>query len=745
MRNVVHVETINNSRRFIFYCQSPQPTTLLMLIIQTSIRTLSIYLMVLLLAACSGSNDSSPTSTILGNATKGVIDQGIINAYELRDGEAFFVEATRTNKDGNFSLSINASHNKLLLLELTADANTKMKCDLPEGCTLPVSGDHTEFGQWLSLPASFNLLGVMLPGQASRINISPLSHLIVTTAAELENGLTTANLETANAWLQADLHLNHDPLTTYTADLTSLSVGVDQYELEQGALSASFFSLALTTQWQSKLFNLDDLDLHEFFSRTADVAQNLALLYAQSEPQLDAQLSSIASSAADIADSIDNDVPVISVQPQSSSVMVGEPITLRVAATGLTQESVQWYKDNNALFGENSDTLSISSAQTSDQGLYHAVVSDASHTLRSLSALITVHEQQLPLTVAQQPSSYSLAPGQNAILTVIVSGGTGSYTYVWQKGGSIIPGASSNQLELLNVTENDAGSYRVTISDSTSSVTSNFASISVTSSVLPVTIHQHPESVTSIEGAELRLSVNASGGGFLTYQWRKDGSNLANQNTNTLTINPSQVSDSGIYDVRVSNSQGTVISNSSLVTILSTVVPLSITQQPQSISLSEGGSGSFSVEAEAGSPLTYQWHLNGIPVNGATNSRYDITNADLQDAGAYHVEIQSSTETASSLTALLTVNLAADLNLSWDIPTQRENGDTLSLIEISGYIVQYGTEYGNYTSTVEVHGGSTTALLVEGLLPETYYFRIATIDSDGLTGAFSDPITIVIP
>ena len=716
-----------------------------MLIIQTSIRTLSVYLLFLLLAACGDSNDSNPTSTISGNATKGTIDQGIINAYELRDGEAFFVGASRTNKIGNFSLSIDASSNKLLLLELTADANTKMKCDLPDGCTLPVSGNHTEFGQWLPLPENFNLLGVMLPGQESGINISPLSHLIVATAAKLENGLTTTNLKTANAWLQADLHLNHDPLTTFTADLTSLSLGVDQYELEQGTLSASFFSLVLSTQWQSNLFDLNDLDLHAFFSGAADLAQNLALHYAQSEPQLDGQLSSIASSASDIADSIENSGPAISAQPQSSSVMAGEPITLRVAATGLTQESVQWYKDNNAISGENGDILTIASAQTSDQGLYHAVVSDASNALRTLSALITVHEQQLPLSVAQQPNSYSLAPGQNAILAVVVSGGTGDYSYVWQKGGSIIPGASSSQLELINVTENDAGSYRVTISDSTSSVTSNFASISVTNSVLPVTIHQHPESLTSIEGAELRLSVNASGGGFLTYQWRKDGSNLANQNANTLTINPSQVSDSGIYDVRVSNSQGAVISNSSLVTILSTVVPLSITQQPQSISLSEGGSGSFSVEAEAGSPLAYQWHLNGIPINGATNSRYEITNADVQDAGVYHVDIQSSTETASSLTALLTVNLAADLNLSWDIPTQRENGDPLPLIEISGYIIQYGTEPGNYTSTIEVFGGSTTERLIQGLIPETYYFRIATIDSDGVTGAFSAPITVVIP
>lgn len=712
-------------------------------------RTLSIFSLALILSACGGGGSTSSQAgnnkSISGSAIKGVIDQGIVNAYELRNGEAFFLLSSRTNNRGDFSLSTTTPSDTPLILELRTDAHTRMKCDLPAGCTTPSSGDHVDFGQWLSLPEDFSLLGVMLPGQANQINISPLSHLIVATAASLEEGLTAHNLKTANAWLQADLRLDFDPLATRTADITALSNGVNQNELEQGIISASFFSMTLSQQWKLNLVDLNDLDLQETFSNMASLAQSLAALHTENAPQLDAQLSSLAASASDIADSIDNETASISAQPQSTTVLEGEPIILRVEATGLTEENIQWFKDNQALPGENLNTLTIASPEVSDQGLYHATVSDTSNTLRSLSALVTVNEQQLPLSVSQHPSSYSLSPGQSATLTVIPAGGIGNYNYVWQKGGSVIPGANTNQLRLTNVSESDAASYRVTISDDATSISSNYATISVSNSIEPVTIHQHPESVTSLEGSELSLSVSASGGGFVSYQWRKNGDNLSNQNSMRLTINPSQVADSGVYDVQVSNSQGSVISNSSMVTILSSSLPLSITQQPQSISLAEGESGSFSVEGEAGTPLSYQWYYNGTTISGATAKRYDITNAYAQDAGTYYVEVRSSTETIRSLTALLTLVTPVNLDLSWEIPTQRENGDALPLAEIRGYVIQYGSAEGSYTNSAQVLGATTTSHVIERLSSGTYYLRIATTDSDGITGAYSDPITVNIP
>jgi Matrixin/Immunoglobulin domain/NHL repeat len=85
-----------------------------------------------------------------------------------------------------------------------------------------------------------------------------------------------------------------------------------------------------------------------------------------------------------------------------------------------------------------------------------------------------------------------------------------------------------------------------------------------------------------------------------------------------------------------------------------TVTAPTITSQPASVSVTPGGSATFSVIA-TGTPLNYQWTLNGGAISGATNSSLTISNTQATDAGSYAVTVSNSAGSVTSNTATLTL------------------------------------------------------------------------------------------
>ena len=89
--------------------------------------------------------------------------------------------------------------------------------------------------------------------------------------------------------------------------------------------------------------------------------------------------------------------------------------------------------------------------------------------------------------------------------------------------------------------------------------------------------------------------------------------------------------------------------------------------------------------------------------------------------------------------------LAYDVGLSWDIPTEREDGTALPLSEIKEYNLYFGSNPQNLTTKTPV-GNTVKAFIVKNIPFGTqYYFRISTTDSDGVEGRKSDAVTIEKP
>jgi len=87
--------------------------------------------------------------------------------------------------------------------------------------------------------------------------------------------------------------------------------------------------------------------------------------------------------------------------------------------------------------------------------------------------------------------------------------------------------------------------------------------------VAPAIVTQ-PTGGTAVVGSSGSFGVVATGSPAPTYQWRKDGADIAGATSDTYTITKVAMSDAGTYTVVVTNSAGSVTSNGAILTVIST-------------------------------------------------------------------------------------------------------------------------------------------------------------------------------
>ena len=80
-----------------------------------------------------------------------------------------------------------------------------------------------------------------------------------------------------------------------------------------------------------------------------------------------------------------------------------------------------------------------------------------------------------------------------------------------------------------------------------------------------------------------------------------------------------------------------------------------------------------------------------------------------------------------------------EVNVSWDIPTERENGTPLDVSEIKSYLITFKKE-GEPFSVVNVLGGATTSYTVKGLTAGNWMFQLTTFTFDGANSKPTEPV-----
>ena len=102
------------------------------------------------------------------------------------------------------------------------------------------------------------------------------------------------------------------------------------------------------------------------------------------------------------------------------------------------------------------------------------VVANASGSVTSAAATLVVIP---PPSITTQPVNSTVAVGRTATFTVAATGS--GLTYQWSKGGIAISGATSAMLSIANCKTANAGSYTVIVRNTSGSVTSAAAVLTV--------------------------------------------------------------------------------------------------------------------------------------------------------------------------------------------------------------------------------------------------------------------------
>lgn len=190
----------------------------------------------------------------------------------------------------------------------------------------------------------------------------------------------------------------------------------------------------------------------------------------------------------------------------------------------------------------------------------------------TLTYTITINVQAgavAATAITTQPASLSVNAGGAATFTVAATG-AGTLTYQWTKDGANISGATSSTLSLPSVSASSAGDYRVVVTGSGGSVTSQPATLTVITAQVPAIVTP-PLTQTVVVGARLTLSVDASGTAPLSYQWRKAGTPIVGATNPSFTLPSVQAADAAAYSVAVTNAAGTVVSNAATISVIPAV------------------------------------------------------------------------------------------------------------------------------------------------------------------------------
>src|SRR5262249_39779104 len=138
--------------------------------------------------------------------------------------------------------------------------------------------------------------------------------------------------------------------------------------------------------------------------------------------------------------------------------------------------------------GATNTSLALTNAQATNAGNYTVVVTNVAGAVTSSIAALTILTPSPP-NITNQPASQTAWPGANVTFSAGVAGTT-PLTFQWQKNGTnlsdgtTISGAATSALTIQTVSTNDAGDYRIIVTNYLGAVTSLVAVLTLNTGTL---------------------------------------------------------------------------------------------------------------------------------------------------------------------------------------------------------------------------------------------------------------------
>ncbi|MGD0812082.1 MAG: immunoglobulin domain-containing protein [Verrucomicrobiota bacterium] len=186
--------------------------------------------------------------------------------------------------------------------------------------------------------------------------------------------------------------------------------------------------------------------------------------------------------------------PVITVQPQSQTVLTNTTVTFSVTASNAA--FYQWQSNSADLPGQTNSLLILSNVITGDSATYQVVVGNLSGSATSSNAVLIAG---YPISFLEEPMNLDVLAGTPVTLQVEAAASPAPH-YQWLFNDSNLPGQTNTALFLEAATPNLQGTYSVLVSNA-------FAAVSSSNVVLTV------EPLTSVTREKLAVTINPPNSG----------------------------------------------------------------------------------------------------------------------------------------------------------------------------------------------------------------------------------------
>ncbi len=373
----------------------------------------------------------------------------------------------------------------------------------------------------------------------------------------------------------------------------------------------------------------------------------------------------------------------------TTSTTITEPTELTATGTG-TNVTVNGGNDGTATVTPSggtppytylwSDGQTTATATTLTAGTYTVTVTDDNGC--TTTTIVEIPEPP-SLTITPTPDTCGLNVGT---ATVIATGGTPGYTYLWSNGDTT--------QTIINL---NAGDYTVTVTDAiglTSSISTTVTEEG--STIIATTSHSNETCVGSMDG---HVAVSTTGGvGLMTFLWSNDSTTAV---VNNLSV--------GTYTVTVTDEVGCTATSTETIELSPEGIWVDITITP--VSCFNGNDGSATAIVTTGvAPYTYAWSNGGDTTTTITNliaGDYTVTVTDVNGCiGIFTATVTQPTQLIATTTSTNTTcelpngtatvtATGGTLNYTYEWST----GDSTSTID--------SLSVGTYTATVTDANGCT--------------------------------------
>lgn len=158
---------------------------------------------------------------------------------------------------------------------------------------------------------------------------------------------------------------------------------------------------------------------------------------------------------------------------------LGSRLVFPVTLAGIGPFTYQWYLNGVLISGATANPYVLERATSASAGTYTVNVTNSIGSTLVTAGTLAIDSAGAP-SITLQPLSKVVAPGDS--FTLLVSAQGAGNAYQWYLNGNALAGEIQNAMVRNTVNSADAGNYTVRITNSAGSITSNAATVTISSS-----------------------------------------------------------------------------------------------------------------------------------------------------------------------------------------------------------------------------------------------------------------------